>query len=144
MQLLLPLPLKLLAQLLIVPLRLPLQHKAPLTRPSLPLRKLRLAAKLIKKAWNVCSRSLCPSKSGQKSALFERRACRGVFYARANGLGNAVGTLHECFHAVPVKLPDALSRCDNELFGHIGQRVLAVWIRLRHLDIRIELLKLFS
>jgi len=137
-QQLLHLPLKLLAQLLIVLLRPLLRHRAPLTRHSLPLRHRRHVAKQTKKAWNVCSRSRCPSNQDQdlvalrlQNALFERRACRGVFYARTNDFGDAVRPSDEFFNPVPVELPCLLRGRRNELLGHMRQWILAVGVRRR-------------
>jgi hypothetical protein len=41
--------------------------------------------------WSVCSRNRCPNKAGF-TALFERRACRGVFYAAPYRQRDTVGT----------------------------------------------------
>ena len=129
--------LKLLAQLLIVLLKPLLRHRAPLTRHSLPRQHRRHVAKPTKKAWSVCSRSRCPSNQDQdlvalrlQTALFERRACRGVFYAPANDFGDAVRPPDEFFDPVPVELPCPLSCRRNKLLGDVGQRILA--LRVRH------------
>ncbi len=55
---------KLLAQPLIVHLRQLLLHRALLIAPCQPQQNHRPAAKLIAKAWNVCSRNRCPNKIG--------------------------------------------------------------------------------
>lgn len=109
--------LKLLAHLPTELLRPLLLHKARLTEPCLLQAHHNPAATLTKQAWNACSRSQCPSKIW--IWLFERRACRGVFYARTNRFRNTVGTLYQQLDNVPVELPRTLCRYRNKLFGHL-------------------------
>ncbi len=62
-----PLPLKLLAQLLIAHLRPLLLHRELLIRHSLLQQNHRPAVKLTAQAWNACSRNQCPSKNWTSS-----------------------------------------------------------------------------